>query len=96
MPSDLLKNRKLHVNLTLREDLYGLAQGYAKAEGLSVSAFIERYLASLAAAARDQGDPDLDPGLASLRGVLKGQSSGWSKEDARAAKHEARLRKELD
>lgn len=89
-----LKPRKLHVNLTIREDIYGLAQGLAKAEGLSVSALIERYLASLARAATPPDDGlGLDPGLAALRGVLKGTDTGWSKQDARSAKHEARLRK---
>lgn len=89
-----LKPRKLHVNLTIREDLYGLAQGFAKAEGLSVSALIERYLASLArAGVPPDEDLGLDPGLAALRGVLKGANAGWSKQDARSAKHEARLRK---
>jgi hypothetical protein len=90
-----LKPRKLHVNLTIREDLYGVAQGLAKAEGLSVSALVERYLASLARTeAPPSDDLGLDPGLAALRGVLKGgDHAGWSKQEARSAKHEARLRK---
>ncbi len=89
-----LKKRKLHVNLSLQADLYGLAQEHAKAEGLSVSAFIERILRSFAQEEpRLEAARALDPDFAALRGVLKGPLAEGSKQDARAAKHEGRLRK---
>jgi hypothetical protein len=92
MAAPALKPAKRHVNLSLREDLYGVAQGHAKAAGLSVSAFIERYLSSLARLG-NLPDPDLglDPGLAALRGVLGGTGAPLSKAEARMAKHQARL-----
>jgi hypothetical protein len=94
MTTSTLKPEKRHVNLTLREDLYGVAQGHAKAAGLSVSAFIERYLASLARVdGSDAGDLGLDPELAALRGILKDTGASVSKSGARAAKHESKLRK---
>jgi hypothetical protein len=89
-----LKKRKLHVNLSLQADLYGLAQKHANAEGLSVSAFFERILRSFAQEeAGSEAARELDPDFAALRGVLKGPVAGRSKRDARAAKHEGRLRK---
>jgi len=92
--SSNLKHRKLHVNLTLRADLYGLAREHAKGEGMSVSAFIERILMSLAQdAVHAARDLELEPDLAALRGVLKGPLADWSKQEARAARHEARLGK---
>lgn len=88
------KQRKLHVNLTLRADLYGVAQDHAKDEGLSVSAFIERLLLSLAKDAPRPGqEPELDPELSALGGILKGPPEGWSNQEARAIRHEGRLAK---
>ena len=63
-------------------------------EGLSVSAFIERILRSFAQEEpRLEAARELDPDFAALRGVLKGPLAEGSKQDARAAKHEGRLRK---
>lgn len=83
---------KQHVNLTLRADLYGMAQGHAKAEGVSVSAFFERILLSMALV-EDRpaisGGPD--PDMAPLRGILQGSLANLAKRDARAGRHEARI-----
>jgi hypothetical protein len=79
------------VNLTLRADLYGIAQGHAKAEGVSVSAFFERILLSMALG---EGRPAIsggaDPDMAALRGILQGPLANLDKRDARAGRHEAR------
>ena len=88
------KQHKMHVNLTLRADLYGMAQGHAKAEGLSVSALFERMLLGMALGehpAIATGGPD--PDLGSMRGILQGPWADLSKREARAARHEERIRK---
>jgi len=79
------KQRKLHVNLTLRADLYGTAQAHAKAEGLSVSALFERILQSMA-----MGEPRPVADANSLRGILQGPWADLGKREARAARHDAR------
>ena len=85
---------KQHVNLTLRADLYGMAQGHAKAEGVSVSAFFERILLSMALVeARPVISGGPDPDLAPLRGILQGPLVNLAKRDARAGRHEARIEK---
>jgi hypothetical protein len=85
---------KQHVNLTLRADLYGIAQGHAKAEGVSVSAFFERILLSMALVeARPVIPGDPDPDMAPLRGILQGPLANLAKRDARAGRHEARVGK---
>ena len=87
------KQRKLHVNLTLRADLYGVAQGHAKAEGLSVSALFERILLSMALGGPRPAVAGTTEQPASLRGILRGPWAELSKSDARAALHEERTGK---
>jgi hypothetical protein len=84
------KQRKLHVNLTLRADLYGTAQAHAKAEGLSVSALFERILLSMAMGGPR---PELDTDLSAMRGILRGPWADLGKREARAARHEERIGK---
>jgi len=84
------KPRKLHVNLTLRADLYGTAKARAKAEGLSVSALFERILLSMA---MGEPLPEMDTEMSALRGILQGPWAGLGKREARAARHEARIGK---
>jgi hypothetical protein len=84
------KQRKLHVNLTLRADLYGTAQAHAKAEGLSVYALFERILLSMA-----MGEHRPAPGgdLKAMRGILQGPWADLEKREIRAARREERIGK---
>jgi hypothetical protein len=84
----------MHVKLTLRADLYGMAQGHAKAEGLSVSELFERMLIGMALGEKSpiaSGGPD--PDLGSMRGILQGPWADLSKRVLRATRHEERLGK---
>ena len=88
------KSPKKHVNLTLREDLYGVAQQSAQAAGLSVSALFDRWLLALAlqevqSTLKDRPDSE----IAELHGVLSGSRARITKQDARALRHEARINK---
>ena len=88
------KSPKKHVNLSLRGDLYGVAQQSAQAAGLSVSALFDRWLLALAlqkiqATLKDRPDPE----IAELRGILVGSLARITKQEARALRHEARINK---
>ena len=88
------KAPKKHVNLSLRGDLYGVAQQSAQAAGLSVSALFDRWLLALAlqqvqSTLKDRPDPE----IAELRGVLSGPLASITKQAARALRHEARVNK---
>lgn len=83
---------KRHVNLTLREDLYGIAQDSAREAGVSVSALFERWLLALSKR-ESQALPRPRPTqeIADLRGILTGPLAGLTKAEARALRHETRL-----
>jgi len=80
--------RKLHISLTLREDLYRVAQEHAKAEGLSVSALFERILLSMALCGSRSARTGETEALPPLRGILQGPWADLSKSAARSARHE--------
>lgn len=88
------KAPKKHVNLSLRGDLYSVAQQSAQAAGLSVSALFDRWLLSLAlqkthSTLKERPDPE----IAELRGVLSGPLAKITKQEARALRHEAHIHK---
>lgn len=87
------RSPKRHVNLSLREDLYKLAQDSAREAGLSLSGLVERWLLSIALRADLPGKPQGDKDLEELRGILKDGTESLSKQEARALRHEARIRK---
>jgi hypothetical protein len=87
-----LDSPKKHINLTVRADLYGIAQENARSSGISVSGLFERWLLALALAEEHksgEGLPDSD--MAGLRGILTGPLAGLDKRQARALSREALL-----
>jgi len=58
------------LTLSVDQHVVSRAKRYAKLRGVSISAMVEAYLASVAQAP-DKGSEDTPPALRSVRGILK-------------------------